>query len=112
MLIPSYLINKQFKLFANFSSAYRTPSLYQLFSEYGNKDLKPEAATTFEGGLQYFSRGNKLTGRLVGFRRNLKDAIAFTSGYVNQDKQKDNGIELEAAYTITKNTTVKAFILM
>jgi vitamin B12 transporter len=106
---PSYLINKQIKLFANFSSAYRTPSLYQLFSEYGNSDLKPEAATTIEGGLQFFSPNNKFTGRLVGFRRNVKDAIAFASDYINQDKQKDNGIELEAAYTIAKNTTVKAF---
>jgi len=31
---PSYLINKQVKLFANFSSVSITPSLYQLFSAY------------------------------------------------------------------------------
>jgi len=33
----------------------------------------------------------------------------FQSQYINQDKQKDNGIELEASYTVAKNTTVKAF---
>ena len=38
---PSYLLNRQFKLFANVSSGYRAPSLYQLVSEFGNRDLKP-----------------------------------------------------------------------
>lgn len=113
---PSYLINKQIKLFANFSSGYRTPSLYQLFSEYGNKKLNPEAAITFESGLQYFSPDKKFTGRSVLFRRNVKDVIFFYSNpstyqsqYINQDKQKDHGLELEAAYSFTKNTTIKAF---
>lgn len=113
---PSYLINKQVKLFANFSSGYKTPSLYQLFSEYGNKNLNPEAAITFEGGLQYFAPSNKFTGRAVAFKRNVKDVIfffynasTFQSQYINQDKQKDKGIELEAVYTIAKHTTVKAF---
>jgi vitamin B12 transporter len=113
---PSYLIHKQIKLFANFSSGYRTPSLYQLFSEYGNKKLNPEAAITFESGLQYFSPDKKFKGRSVLFRRNVKDVIFFyfnpstyQSQYINQDKQKDHGLELEAAYAFTKNTTIKAF---
>jgi vitamin B12 transporter len=113
---PSYWINKQVKVFANFSSAYRTPSLYQLFSEYGNKNLKPESAITMEGGLQYFSPDKKFTGRAVGFSRDVKDVIffyynssTFQSQYINQDKQKDHGAELEAAYSIGKNTTVKVF---
>jgi vitamin B12 transporter len=33
----------------------------------------------------------------------------FQSQYINQDKQKDHGLELEASFTIVKNTTVKAF---
>jgi vitamin B12 transporter len=113
---PSWLIKKQLKLFANFSSAYRTPSLYQLFSEYGNKNLKPESGFTAEGGIQYFSRDNKFNGRAVVFNRDVKDVIfffynssTFTSQYINQDKQKDHGIELEGGYRIAKNTSLKAF---
>ncbi|MEP6700663.1 MAG: TonB-dependent receptor [Bacteroidota bacterium] len=113
---PSYLVNKKVKLFANFSSAYRTPSLYQLFSEYGNKDLKPESGITAEGGLQYFSSNNKFTGRVVAFNRDVKDVIffffnatTFTSQYINQDKQKDHGFELEISYKINNNTTLKTF---
>src|SRR6187549_414497 len=106
---PSYLLNKKFKLFANLSSGYRTPSLYQLLSEYGNKDLKPESALTFEGGVQYFSADNKFSGRITGFKRDVKDAIAFQSKYINQDKQKDHGAELELSFKPTKNISLKAF---
>ncbi len=113
---PSYLINKRVKLFANFSSGYRTPSLYQLFSEYGNKDLLPESAITGEMGVQYFSPHDKLTGRVVAYSRNVKDVIffffnstTFRSQYINQDKQKDHGVELEASYKISGRTTLKAF---
>ncbi|MEO5946976.1 MAG: TonB-dependent receptor [Chitinophagaceae bacterium] len=113
---PSYFINKKIKLFANISSAYRTPSLYQLFSEYGNTTLKPEKGITTEGGLQYFSADNKFTSRAVAFSRNVKDVIffyfnssTFQSQYINQDKQKDHGFELETSYKINKGTTIKAF---
>jgi vitamin B12 transporter len=113
---PSYLLNKQIKVFANLSSAYRTPSLYQLFSEYGNKELDPEAGLTGEAGVQYFSANNKFTSRVVTFARKVSDVIFFfynpvtyTSQYINQDKQKDHGFELEASYKITSTTTLKAF---
>src|SRR6187455_1262861 len=106
---PSYLLNKKFKLFANLSSGYRTPSLYQLFAEYGNGDLKPESALTIEGGVQYFSVDNKFSGRITGFKRDVKDAIAFQSNYINQDKQKDHGAELELSFMPTKNISLKAF---
>lgn len=113
---PSWLINKKIKLFANFSTAYRIPSLYQLFSEYGNKDLKPEYGFTGEGGIQYYSSDNKVTARAVYFNRHVKDVIffytnpsTFSSQYINQDEQKDHGIELETSFTIAKGTVLKAF---
>ena len=120
---PSYLLNlpgrqagKQFKLFANVSSGYRSPSLYQLLSEFGNKELKPESALTFEGGVQYFSTDNKFSGRITGFKRDVKDVIffyfdpaTFQSQYINQDKQKDHGAELEISFKPTKNISLKAF---
>ncbi len=113
---PSYLVNKQIKIFANLSSAYRTPSLYQLYSEYGNKELVPEAGITGEAGVQYYSTDNKFTGRAVAFTRKVNDVIffsynpvTFSSQYINQDKQKDYGFELEAGYKIAKTTTIKAF---
>jgi vitamin B12 transporter len=112
---PSYLLNEKVKLFLNLSSGYHTPSLYQLFSEYGNKNLLPEAAVNIEGGVQIFATKNFMA-RAVVFNRNVKDVIffsynqaTFVSQYINQDKQKDNGVELEATYNGIKNTTIKLF---
>jgi len=113
---PSYLLNSQFKLFANVSSGYRTPSLYQLLSEFGNRDLKPESAFTAEGGIQYFSANNKFSGRLTGFKRDVTDVIffyfnpsTFQSQYINQDKQKDYGGEVELSFKPTSNISLKVF---
>ncbi len=113
---PSYLLNDQWKIFANLSSGYKTPTLYQLYSEYGNKQLKPESAITTEAGLQFFSRNRQTMARLTYFNRQVKEVIAFfynastfQSYYINQDKQKDNGLEAEAEFSIGKNTTLKLF---
>ena len=113
---PSYLVNKQVKFFANLSSGYRTPSLYQLFSEFGNRNLKPEAALSFEGGLQYFSPKDKFTARGVVFSRKVKDLIffyskpgTFQSFYINQDEQKDYGFETEGTFNLGKSTTLRAY---
>lgn len=115
-LNPSWLIHKKVKLFANFSSAYRTPSLYQLYSEYGNRKLNPEAAVSAEAGVQYIAPGNKFTGRITGFSRRVKDVIiffydpsTFRAQYINQDKQKDHGLEAEASFNISSGTSIKAF---
>ena len=113
---PSYLVNGKWKLFANISSGYKTPSLYQLYSEYGNKVLKPEVSTSIEGGVQLFAKENKAMGRVTYFNRNVKDVIifftnpnTFQSYYINQDKQKDHGVELEATVALGKKASLKLF---
>lgn len=111
---PSYLFNRQWKIFANLSSAYSTPSLYQLYSEYGNKSLLPEMGITYEAGVQYYSKNNLYNGRVTYFSRKLEDVITFftdpvtyASYYINQDKQNDYGIELESNLKVDKNTSIK-----
>jgi len=100
---PSYLINSQLKLFANIASGFRAPTLYNLASEYGNRNLKPERSNSYEAGIQFFDKKNKVNIRLTYFNRTIKDVIIFKSLFVppygqydNADKQKDQGLELEA----------------
>lgn len=112
---PSYLVAKHLKIFANLSSGYRTPSLYQLFSIYGNRELQPETSLNLEGGVQVFTADEHAGLRAVYFNRHIKDVIAFftdpvtfASRYINQDKQKDHGIELEGNVHIGNKLQVKA----
>jgi vitamin B12 transporter len=103
---PFYLIDNHYKIFANISSGYRAPSLYQLYSEYGNKKLNPETTTSYEAGFQFFS--DKITARVTGFSRDGKNVILFytdpatyASYYINGDKQNDYGIETGATLNLT-----------
>lgn len=100
---PSYNIDDNTRVFVNISSGYKVPSLYQLYSEYGNKDLKPEKSTNYELGVQTFSNNKKNSFRITGFKRDIKDLITyftdpntFASFYINRDKQNDYGFELES----------------
>lgn len=114
-LNPSFLLNKSFKIFANLSSAFRAPTIYNLASEYGNKQLKPEKATTFEGGVQYSNIKNTVNIRLAYFDRVINDLIVFNAlftppygQYGNADKQKDHGLELEATVRPTDKWKITA----
>ena len=105
---PFFLIKSHYKIFANISSAYRAPSLYQLYSQYGNRDLKPEQSVTYEAGLQYYS--TRINARVMGFARNISDVLYFytdpvtySSKYINADKQKDYGIETEATINLSSS---------
>lgn len=110
---PFFLIQDHYKIYANVSSGYRVPSLYQLYSEYGNKNLKPEQTASYETGIQYYS--DKFNARATGFIRNGKDVILFytdpvsyASYYINGDKQNDYGIETEASVKISSTISVVA----
>ncbi|HVS95234.1 MAG TPA: TonB-dependent receptor [Puia sp.] len=123
---PSFLINDRLKLFANLSSGFSAPTLYQLYSPYRDPygSLKPERTESVETGVQY-SR-HSFNARAVFFQRRTTDEVVFTFDaanpqgfYVNQDRQNDVGAEVEAAgqaghwtfsanytYTTGKGTTI------
>lgn len=112
---PSYLVQKQVKLFANISSGYKTPSLFQLFSQYGNRELAPEVSLNLEGGVQYFTKDGKGSLRGTYFNRKVKDAITFffnpttfRSYYINQDEQNDHGVEVDGKLNLNDKIQLKA----
>jgi len=106
---PSYLIRNKAKIFGNLYSAFKTPTLYQLFDQSaGNINLTPEKSIIAEAGTELFII-KSFKARLVGFYRQTKDAIVYTfnpstfeSKYGNVSKQTNYGTELEAGYTAGK----------
>lgn len=100
---PSYTWKEKLKFYSNLSSGYKVPSLYQLFSEYGNRDLEPEVSVNIEAGIQYFLKDKRSAIRAGFFSRKVEDVIAFffdpstfESRYINQDEQNDRGFEIDA----------------
>lgn len=67
-----YFINNDLTVSANYGTAYRVPSLYELYADYyGNPNLQPETTQSFDATLQYkvltFTYYNNLIDNLVGF---------------------------------------------
>jgi vitamin B12 transporter len=109
-LNPSYLVNDKVKFFANLSSGFKAPTLYQLYSEYANPfvDLKPEKSLSLDAGVQYTNKGTDV--RVLYFGRSIRNNIVFFSEgapnfrsyYINTDKQKNHGVEVEAKTNINE----------
>jgi vitamin B12 transporter len=107
---PSVFINNKVKAFLNLYSAYKAPTLFELFDPlYGNKELEPETSFNLEAGSQWFIN-KELNVRGVYFYRNTNDAIEFIytdpqnyiSQYRNISNKKARGFELEAEYRSAK----------
>ncbi len=99
------------KVLASYSTAFVTPSLYQLYSEYGNTALTPEKNSTIEAGFETQLFDKKIRVSAVGFYREQNNFIGFyfnpvtyKGNYVNIDgTNKAKGVETEITFAITKN---------
>ncbi|AXT53646.1 TonB-dependent receptor [Aquimarina sp. BL5] len=89
------------KALASYSTAYITPSLFQLFDTAffsGNPDLEPEESRTIEGGIE-LSHEKRATISVVYFNRKSENFITFDPNtFVNFNSPNDikvDGVELE-----------------
>jgi len=100
-LNPSY-VRGNWKIFANLSSAFKAPTLYQLYDpNSGLATLKPEKSNSLEAGVQFAAMEKAWVTRLVGFTRKLRDGIDYSLidfRYFNNNSARDKGIELESQY--------------
>lgn len=78
------------------ATGFKNPSLFQLYSSFGDKNLKPETSTTWTFNA-YKNFDNNLYGSLTLFQsqfENLVDARGSPSRYVNVAKSRTMGLEL------------------
>lgn len=100
-LNPSF-VKGQWKFFSNISTAFKAPSLYQLYDAFsGMPTLKPEQSTIFELGSQVQILNKTITSRLTGFMRNSINGIDYSFinyRYFNNNRVWDRGIEWESSF--------------
>jgi vitamin B12 transporter len=106
----SYLVDNNTKVFANVSSGFKAPTLSDLYGSFGsNPDLKPEESVNIEGGVQLAALQKKLQATATVFYRDVTNVIAYVDNrFINIDKQKDRGAEVEAIVTPDDKWTIKA----
>jgi len=112
-LNPSYAFSKlPLKLIGSYSTAYITPSLYQLYGPYGNRLLTPEKNATAELGMETRFFSNACTLNAVGFYRAESNTIGFyynpdDSFYINTNQRFNaRGVETSLRYQLTKAVQV------
>jgi vitamin B12 transporter len=106
---PAWLIDRNWKVYGSIASSFKAPTLFQLYSAYGNPGLRPERSTSFEAGLQY--NGGGLNTRATYFHRKTDDGITynfFTNAYFNLDQEKGDGIEWEGSVKLSPMVSVSA----
>lgn len=95
-LSVGYKQNEKTNYYINYKSFFAAPSLYHLYSSYGNKDLDPEEGNTVEFGVNHRFT-DSLDGTFNVFHTHAKNLIDFdrtTSRYKNSGKTNANGFSL------------------
>ncbi|MBY0509095.1 MAG: TonB-dependent receptor [Rhodospirillaceae bacterium] len=111
---------------ASWGQGFKAPTLFNLYSDFGNTALKPESANSYDAGIEQHLFGDLLTLSATGFYRKAKDQIDFFSCfgvtgnplcppgksgiYVNTGSTRARGVELQGSvdidqFTVTANYT-------
>lgn len=110
---------------ASFGQGFKAPSLYELYSSYGNTTLKPEQANGWDAGVRQRLFEGRLRLAATYFGSVAHQQIDFFSCpfsgpapalcatepygyYANMDRTRTQGVELEAAATPLKALNVTA----
>lgn len=87
-------------VYANIGSAFRAPTLNELYSQWGgNEKLEPEESTSYELGFDYDLTSNIST-NLSAYHTKIKNLIIYNypAGNENVDKAKFTGGEAEVKW--------------
>lgn len=123
----TYKLDDNYRFKANFGKGFKAPSISELYMKMthrpipsmtviviGNPDLKPEESKTYEFSLEGEKGAN--FGKLTYFHNDVTDLIStqttrvgmvYTSKYINVNKAKIEGVELEAGRKLNDSFTLK-----
>jgi vitamin B12 transporter len=91
------------RLKASFGTGFRSPSLYELFSDYGNPDLEPEKSRGWDLGMEQGFLHDQLTLGLTYWELDFENRIDYDmliSRYNQlQGDTETRGVEVSAAWT-------------
>lgn len=95
----------------SYGTGFKAPSLFQLYSIYGSKDLNPETSQGWDAGVEQDVMDGKLTVGATYFENQFKDMIDYdfvTSTYGNVSKAEARGVETFVVAKPVKDLSVRA----
>lgn len=109
----SYRLDGEWRVRASVGEGFKAPTLFQLYSFFGNPDLRPEASTSVDFGVEKGERGRGTHVALTAFRRDSEDLIGFAFDaahpfgfYDNTARARAQGIEAEAGFDVAEGFRV------
>jgi len=98
------------KLKATFGTGFKAPTLFQLYSQYGDLHLRPETSTGWDAGIEQTFLDGKISLGATYFDNNFDDLIDFNSAtftYKNISGADTSGVEIDAAYNPFDALTIR-----
>ncbi len=101
------------RLKASYGTGFKAPTLFQLFSDYGNPNLEPEESTGWDLGVEQSLMGDRLTLGATYFKNDFDDLIdyvptGFTGTYMNVDRAESDGVEVSVKFQATESLSLRA----
>jgi vitamin B12 transporter len=103
---------------ASFGQGFKAPSLYELYSPYGNTALRPEEANGWDAGIEQHFVDGRVIVQATWFGRQTSDLIEFIDCYglaacnnfggyyTNIDRAFSEGAEVTASWQVTRRLQV------
>lgn len=116
------------RLSSNIGTGYKAPSLFQLFSAYGNQNLQAEESFNWDVGVEQELVADQLNAGVTFFRNTIDNLVTFdnqTFVFENVDKARIYGLEVftiwelapgwtwrnDYSYTDARNSNDQTFLL-
>ncbi|VAX35577.1 Outer membrane vitamin B12 receptor BtuB [hydrothermal vent metagenome] len=103
----SYLFDTQTRIKGSYGTGFNAPSLFQLFSSFGDPNLSPETSWGYDVGIEQELFDKKILVSSVFFLQRFKNLIEWDNGiYINRGAARTRGMESEIKYYPTDNFTL------
>lgn len=110
-IAPAYLIEStDTRLKASAGTGFKAPSLFQLYSAFGNPALNPEESIGYDVGFEQALWGDSLSFGATAFYNDIDNLIDYdfaTNKYLNVGKARTRGVESFIALRPLPDLTMK-----
>ncbi|MFN4895484.1 MAG: TonB-dependent receptor plug domain-containing protein [Pseudomonadota bacterium] len=108
---PAIYLHETTKLRGSVGTGFKAPSLVQLYSSYGNRDLQAETSTGWDVGIDQQIIKDSLSTSVTFFRTNFDELITFNSSTFvleNINKATTQGFEVGATHEMLDDLSLRA----
>lgn len=95
-----------------YGTGYKAPSLFQLYSSFGDSTLQAGSSTSWEAGIEQYLAGQRLMAGVTYFDNTYDNMVGWdsaTSSYKNVVKATSKGLELTGRYVGIAGTSLRAY---